>query len=160
MVPFSKTLKEQLRTLQYPDRTLCFWIGFLPTGIFLTSLEILVCYGMPNPVELAITFLLYGGCGGLCSFLIGFLLRNIKPVSERRWIWLSFLLPLFAFAAAGTLVEIDQSGWRGIGPHEADDWLIAICTYIVASLISSVIAVCAIAMWKQLGRTTSPPAAL
>jgi len=150
---------KRLTISVYPDQALCFWLGFLPTGIWVAALAAGVDSWLDTfcgqdqssvlPVFIKSLFL-YGGTAGLFAVALGYFLRNVRQHSANRWLWLSFLIPACTFMLAGIQVEIvNMIECRSMKlEHGFDDTLIAICVYALAALASGLMASCLIGIWK------------
>jgi hypothetical protein len=135
----------------FPDQALCFWLGFLPAGIWVALLTIgvddclnaLTCASHDSLAGVFVkTLFLYGIPAGLFAQLLGFFLRHFRPQSSLRWIWLSFLIPMCTLLLAGVQVEIVNMIECGTlkFDHDFDDTLIGISVYLGAALVSGLIA--------------------
>lgn len=145
----------------YPDRMLCFFIGFLPTGLWVGLLAVVVDVFSKTlskeplstvPLTAAETFFSYGLMGGVLGLLLGYLLRKVQPNSHVRWVWLSFVIPQFTFAAAAYIVELVnmiQCGDLGAWPTPTLD---GICVYQGAAVVAGIWMVCQIGVARWILR--------
>jgi hypothetical protein len=149
----------------YPDQALCFWLGFLPTGIWVAllatgveaGLNTLCKFDHSSLVEtFVLTMFLYGAAAGLTSIVIGYFIRNIRPNWKHRWVALAFVVPIFAFMLAGIEVEIInmiQCPSTGSEGHSLQDAFMAILMYGVAAIVSGVLAIATIGACKLVSKT-------
>jgi hypothetical protein len=146
----------------YPDQMLCFVLGFLPTGVWVCTLALGVKiflntiagenYQSSLPIVAVKTIFLYGIPGGVIGLLMGYLLRKIRANSNKRWIWLSLLIPQITFVVAGFEVELENMIECNLlrSEHKLGDWIWGLCVYQCAALVSSLIIIVVVAAFKLM----------
>jgi hypothetical protein len=88
--------KIMQRFSPYPDQALCFWLGFLTTGLWLALLAsavdgvFLALAGSDDSSDGVFfqTLFLYGIPAGLFARMLGYWFRDYRSTSPFRWIWL------------------------------------------------------------------------
>jgi len=153
----------------YPDQTLCFWLGFLPAGIWVALLAAGVdsCLNaLTGEVSVSSVFcvffqsiFLYGAPAALFAQFLGYWVRNVRPHSPYRWVWLSLLIPTCTFLLAGIQVDVvNMIECRHLTfEHDPGDIMIALCVYQCAALVSGVLALGVIGLGKLICRFAELP---
>src|SRR5271156_1224342 len=128
----------------YPDQILCFWLGFLPAGIWMALLaagvdSCLNALAGDFSVSFGVFFqsiFLYGAPAAFFAQFLGYWVRNVRPLSPYRWVWLSLLIPTCTFVLAGIQVEVVNMIECGhlTFEHDPGDIMIALCVYQSAAL--------------------------
>ncbi len=143
----------------YPDRALCFWLGFIASGSImswwvLVITELLDEVFQQQPVEdydqLAIkTFFIYAIPAAIGCLFAGRILKNFKVQSDLRWLWLSFIIPQIAI-----FITMNQVVFMEGHPLELLqrplDTIIAVSLYGTAALAFSLLLACVIGLYKFL----------
>lgn len=143
----------------YPDQFLCFWLGLLPVGIWVAILNLVVLVfldslagesDVPFMFEFVKAFILYGIPAGFLGQLVGYRLRNIRPHSPYRWVWLSVIIPACTFPIAEIQADIvNMSECQTLKTNcNFGDLMFASCLYMGAALTSSMIAISIIGFGK------------
>lgn len=152
----------------YPDQILCFLLGFLPTGIWVALLAATAelffdalsrtAPSSANSLFLQ-TFLIYGVPASFFGQLLGYWLRNYKPDSPDRWLWLSFLVPCFTFPLAGLQVEITELIESGLVTlkYSADE-VVSALAFVRERSLAIWIALCCHHRSLKIHRPTRAPA--
>lgn len=150
----------------YPDQTLCFWLGFLLTGCFVALMQAVVGACLVELTQQADhgaftdffkAVFLYGIPAGFFAQLIGYWLRNLRPDSQVRWIWLSLLIPICTFLLAAIQVElVNMVECKSYSLKlDVDDYLFPVSLYVGAALVSGLLAIVIIALIKLIRKTVN-----
>ncbi len=97
------------------------------------------------------TFLFYGATCGILSMILGYMLSVLAKSLESKWIFLSFLIPIFSCLTAAIEVEcvnIFETGTFSIVP--VGDTAFALSLYASFGILSGLIAMSLIGAWKLL----------
>ncbi|HEY9773981.1 MAG TPA: hypothetical protein V6C81_09250 [Planktothrix sp.] len=142
------------------DQRLCFWVGFLGTGLFMAAfiwVESTLIEALCRTREMTIcnivpAFLYFGLPSGLLGLWFGSAAKNIKPQMPHRWILLTVVVSLLNFQLAGLQLQlldaIDTKHLCGT----VDDAMFFSLVFIGAGLSSSIVAIAVIALLKGFAR--------
>lgn len=146
-------------------RFFCFSLGFLSVGIFvaLSYLGVQACLLMLGMLDenlentLLSLSLEYAIPAGFFSILLGDFIRQVRPYSHDRWIWLSLLIPMAASLYApltGECASLPHNGeqlldsLRGLAIWQGSALTFGMCVILMIGSSKLAIA-CAKRFWKS-----------